>query len=251
MELQRANGWKRIAAWILDIMLLCVLAVGAAWGVSAIIDYDSHYDTYVAALEKYEAQYGVDFDIDQKTYEALTPAEKTKYDTAHEALNSDEEALRAYSILTTSPLMIVTSGILAATLILEFIVPLIFKNGQTLGKKCFSLAVVRIDSVQINPLQLFARTLLGKFTIGRMVPLYLLMMSFSGALGIVGLAVIVMVLILQIACIAIGPNRAAIHDRLAGTVVVDFVSQKIFETTEERIAYANLLHEEQVKRQDY
>ena len=63
--------------------------------------------------------------------------------------------------------------------------------------------------------------------------------------------VLLALLVAQVLCVALGQNRATIHDRLAGTVVVDIASQKIFETTEDLIAYTKRIHAERAKRQDY
>ncbi|MBQ7817315.1 MAG: RDD family protein [Oscillospiraceae bacterium] len=251
MDLQRGNSWKRIAAWILDLMLLCVLAVGSAYGVSAIADYDGYDQKLQAAYDHYEEQYGITFDVGQTTYEAMTPEEKANYDAAYEALIADEEAIRAYNMVVNLSLLTTSLGILIATLVLEFIVPLLLKNGQTIGKKCFSLGVVRIDGVKITPLQLFARTLLGKYTLETMVPVYIVLMLLWGAMGITGTLILLLLLVVQVVCVAVGQNRATIHDRLAGTVVVDISSQKVFETTDDLIAYTKRIHAEQVKKQDY
>ncbi|MBQ8769040.1 MAG: RDD family protein [Oscillospiraceae bacterium] len=251
MDLQRANSWKRIAAWILDLMLLCVLAVGTAYGVSVITGYDAYDQKLQAAYDHYEEQYGVTFDVDQATYEAMTQEEKANYDAAYDALIADEEAMYSYNMLVNLSMLMTTLGILVATLVLEFAVPLVLKNGQTIGKKCFSLGVMRIDGVKISPLQLFARTLLGKFTIETMVPVFIVMMILWGSMGITGTVVLLALLVVQVICVAVGGNRAAIHDRLAGTVVVDISSQKIFETADERIAYINRIQEEKAKKQDY
>lgn len=255
MDLQRANTWKRIAAWILDLMLLCVLTVGAAFGISKALNYDGYYQTVQSAYDGYEAQYGIELGIDQATYEAMSPEEKEYYDSALEeiekALNADEEVARAYNMVVNLSVLMVTLGILAATLILELIVPMLLKNGQTIGKKCFSLCLVRIDGVKLTNLQLFARTILGKYTIERMVPVYIIMMLLWGSVGLTGTLIVLMLLVTQIICVAVGQNRAAIHDRLAGTVVVDMASQQIFETTQDRIDYLNRIQEERAKRQDY
>ena len=54
MELQRANTWKRISAWLLDIILLAMLAVGLAWTLSVLLGYDGQ----AAKLEAvYESEY--------------------------------------------------------------------------------------------------------------------------------------------------------------------------------------------------
>ncbi len=251
MELQKANSWKRIAAWVLDIMMLCVLTVGAVYLLSAVLGFDAYDEKLQNAYDSYETQYGVTFSIDQQTYEAMTQAERDNYDAAYDALIVDEDAMYAYNMVVNLSMLMITLGILLAMLILEFILPLILKNGQTLGKKCFSLGVVRIDGVKMNTLQLFARTILGKYTIGTMIPVYTAMMLFWGTIDAAGLLLLAALLIAQLICVAVTRNNSAIHDLLAGTVVVDISSQKIFESTDDLIAYTKRIHAEQARQQDY
>ena len=255
MDLQRANTWKRIAAWVLDLMLLGVLAVGSAWGLAVALNYDGYAQTVQAAYDRYELQYGIELDMDQATYDAMTPEEQTAYqetlDKIEEALNADEEVKHAYNMVVNLLLLIVSSGILVATLVLELIILLILKNGQTIGKKCFSLCVVRIDGVKVNNMQMFARTVLGKYTIEKMIPVYIIIMLLWGTMGLTGTLMLLILLVTQIICVAVGQNRAAIHDRLAGTVVVDIASQQIFDSTEDRIAYIKQIHEDQARKQTY
>ena len=250
MDLQRASSWKRIAAWVLDLMLLAVLTVGVAFGLSAALGYDSYDQQLEAAYDRYEQEYGIVFDIDQATYEAMTETERENYDTAYDALIKDTDAMYAYNMLINLSLVIITLSVLVAYLVLEFAVPLLLKNGQTVGKKGFSLGVVRIDSVKATPVQMFTRTVLGKFAVETMIPVYVLLMLFWGTMGLGGTVALLLLVIIQIVCIAIGQNRLTIHDRLAGTVVVDISSQKIFENTEALIAYTKRIHAEQVKRQN-
>lgn len=251
MELQKANGWKRIAAWILDIILLCILTVGAVYLLSAVVGFDAYDAKLQAAYDSYESQYGVTFSIDQQTYEAMTDAERENYNAAYDALIADEEAMYAYNMVVNLSLLLVTLGILLATLILEFIIPLLLKNGQTVGKKCFSLGIVRIDGVKMNTLQLFARTILGKYTIGTMIPVYIAMMLFWGSLDAIGLVLLAALVIAQAICVAVTRNNSTIHDLLAGTVVVDISSQQVFESTEDLIAYTKRIHAERAQRQEY
>lgn len=44
MELQRANMWKRISAWLFDAILLGMLSVGCAFLLSVILGYDAIHD---------------------------------------------------------------------------------------------------------------------------------------------------------------------------------------------------------------
>lgn len=251
MELQKASGWKRTAAWVLDLMLLCVLAVGAAYLLSAVLGYDAYDQKLQAAYDQYETQYGITFNIDETAYQAMTEAERANYDAAYDALIADEAAMQAYNMVVNLSLLMTTLGILLAMLVLEFAVPLALKNGQTVGKKCFSLGVVRTDGVRMNSLQLFARTVLGKYTIETMIPVYVVLMLFWGSMNAVGTLLLLALLIAQVLCVAITHTNSAIHDLLAGTVVVDISSQKVFETTEDLIAYTKRIHAERAQRQEY
>lgn len=250
MDLQKASSWKRIAAWILDIILLCVLAVGAAYLLSGVLGYDAYDQKLQAAYDRYEKQYGVTFHIDQTDYEAMTDAERANFDAAYDALNADTEAIHAYNMIVNLSLLLTTLGILLAMLVLEFAVPLMLKNGQTIGKKCFSLGVVRTDGVKMNTLQLFTRTFLGKYTIETMIPVYIVQMLFWGSMDATGFLLLAL-LIAQVICIAVTRTNSAIHDLLAGTVVVDIASQKVFESTQDLIDYTKRIHAERAQRQDY
>ena len=93
--LQKASFSKRIAAWMFDSILTAILAVGIGLMLSVLLGYDQHSNALNAAYEKYETQYGVNFEITAQEYEAMTQAEKDNYDAAYEALIADKEAMYA------------------------------------------------------------------------------------------------------------------------------------------------------------
>ena len=250
-DLQKASLWKRIAAWMLDAILLGIVAVGCAYGLSAALGYDGYNTAVEEAYSKYESEYGIVFDIDAETYEQMTEQELENYQKAYEALISDEETMHAYNMVINLALLITTGGILAGTLLLDFAVPLIFKNGVTVGKKVFGLGLVRADCVKISTMQLFVRALIGKFTVETMIPVYLVLMIFGGMMDITGTIVICGIGITQVVLYCVTRNNTVIHDAFAGTVVVDLASQRIFDSTDELIEYEKKLHAEQVARQDY
>lgn len=250
-DLQKASMWKRIAAWMFDGILVCILAVGFGFLLSAVLGYDGYSETLDAAYAGYEAEYGVVFDITQEEYQALTETQRQNYDAAYDALVADHEAMYAYNMMLNLTLVIITIGLLLAIVVWELILPLILGNGQTLGKKIFSLCLIRNDGVQLNTLQLFTRTILGKFTIETMIPVYMLLMLFWGTIDLTGTVIIMALLLGQVLCIALTRTRSALHDLLAGTVVVDFSSQMIFRTTEDLIAYQKKVAAERAARQTY
>lgn len=251
VDLQKAGIWKRIAAWMLDAILLVVLAVGMGALVALLLGYDAHSQALTDAYARYETEYGVVLNISQQEYLELTEQQRQQYDTAYNALIADEAVVYAYNMVINQTLLMISLGLLLSTLILEFVIPLWLGNGQTVGKKIFALGVIRTDGVRLTALQLFVRTLLGKFTIEIMLPVYLAIMAFFGIMGLPGTLVLAFLVLAQVILLAATANHAVIHDLLAGTVVVDIASQQIFKSTDDLIAYTKRIHAEQAARQDY
>ncbi|MBQ7376541.1 MAG: RDD family protein [Clostridia bacterium] len=242
---------KRISAFILDVILLAVAITGFAFFLSAVTGFDSYNEKFNEIEASYAQQYGVDFGMTYEEYEALSEEQKKNYELASEALSKDAEANRAYGMIVNLTLVITSISILLGYLLLEFTVPLIFKNGQTLGKKIFGIALMRNDGVKINTVMLFVRTVLGKYTIETMVPVLVIIMTFFGNAGIIGLAVLLLIGILEIVMLCTTKTRSCIHDVLAYTVAVDMQSQMIFGSVEELLEYKKKLHAEVVADSDY
>ena len=250
-DLQKASMWKRISAFLFDGIILAVLAVALASVLSMATGYDRQSQALEEHYDRYEAQYGVTFQITGEEYAAMSPEQQAQYDAAYHALISDEEVLYVYNVVINLTMTITTLGILLAFLILEFAVPLLLGNGQTLGKKIFALAVVRTDTVRMNNMQLFTRTVLGKFTIETMIPVYVMIMIFFNSVGIFGTFLLLVLLIIQAVLLIVTRENRVLHDLLAGTVVVDYPSQRIFRSTEELIEYTKKVHAERAARQPY
>lgn len=250
-DLQRANFWKRISAYLLDAILLLMLAVGIFGLLSWVFGYQSYADEIQAGYDKYAAEYGIDADISAEDYDALPEEEKQKYIDASEAMQKDERLNYAYMMFMNLTLLITTFSILLSYLLLEFVVPLLFKNGQTIGKKVFALGVMHTNSVRVSPVALFVRSILGKYTIETMVPVLLIIRMIFGSGGILGLIIMLILAIMQIVFLATTKGRLAIHDMLSSTVVVDLPSQRIFNSADELIEYKKRLHAERAEKADY
>ena len=250
-EIQRADFWKRISAFLFDLILIGIIVVGAAAALSAIFGYSDYVKIAEDVEAEYVEKYGLDPDITDEEYNALTDEQKAPYIACDEARQKDERLIIAYNIMINLALLITSLSILIGYLIMEFAVPLFFKNGQTLGKKAFGLAVVHSNGVRMRGQAHFVRSVIGKCVIEAMVPAYLVIMTVFGNLGFVGLAVIVLLLILEIVVLATTRTRSAIHDLIADTVVVDMASQMIFESADELVAYKARIHEEEVNKKEY
>ena len=136
-------------------------------------------------------------------------------------------------------------------LVLEFFVPLIFGNGQTVGKKIFAIGVMQQNHVRITPTQLFVRSILGKCTVETMVPMLIALMIFIGSLGAVGTGVLIVMLIMQIVMMIATKTNSTIHDVLSATVVVDMHSQMIFDSAEKLLEYKKQRAEEAAASMKY
>lgn len=250
-ELQKASMWKRISAAMFDMILLCIVIVGAAYLLSVVTGYDAHSQTVSAAYERYEQQYGVTFELTQEQYDALGEEELALYNEAYQALCLDETAMYAYNMLVNLTLMISSISILVGFLLMELAVPLLLGNGQTLGKKIFGIALMRTDEIRVGAPLLFIRTVLGKYTVETMIPVLLCVMIYFNMAGLDAVLVLGAILLLQIILVIATKTNSFVHDLLAKTVAVDFASQRIFNNEQELLDYKKKLHAEHAARQEY
>ncbi len=247
LDVQKGNIWKRISALLLDLITVSIAAVLFAVLFSLIFDYDGKLDAYEEIRTSIEEEYDITFATTEQEYNAFDAELKARYDAAYDALNANDEAVRLYLLLNNVAVLIVTFSLLLAILIFEFILPLILKHGRTLGKRVFGLAVMRNNFVKVSGPVMFIRAILGKYAIETMIPAFILIMFVFGKADILMMILLALVPIVNIVLIIATKNNCPIHDLIAMTVVVDFESQKIFETEEEMIAYKTAKHEEAVR----
>lgn len=251
-DIQKAGLLKRFSAFLLDFILLCVLTCGFAFLMAWITDIDGYTDTFQSYCDKYEADYGVDFDISAEDYEKLTDAQKDVYQKAYSAMFSENpEVVRAYNMSVALPMLITTISVLLSYFVFEFIIPLCLKNGQTVGKKVFGLGVVFNNSVRLSNFALFVRSILGKYTIETMFPVLLIMLVIYRQMGILAIILVAALFVLQIVLLFATKTRSFIHDILSNTVVVDMQSQMIFDSTQSLLSYKEELHKEEAAKKEY
>lgn len=266
-DVQKASFLKRISALILDFILLLIVATGAALLISVITDYDGHAKNYENKKTFYEEKYSeesvkaehnvtnpefkVDFDISESAYKELTQEEINLINVAYEEFRKDEVVIKEYNLMFSLMLMITSLGIFVAYLILEFILPLILKNGQTVGKKIFGIAVMHTNCVKVNHLAMFARSVLGKYTIETMIPVIMALMIYFGVWGFGGTAILLLYFAVQVVILCVSKNNSCIHDLISGTVAVDLSSQMIFESEEKMLEYKKEQHAKKVEKSVY
>ena len=254
-DLQKASMWKRVSAFLCDIILFAIVTVGLALLLSTILGVDTQQEKMVSICSQYVEEHGLNsfmtkeelegalsISMTEERYNTLTEEQKAAFNEASEALFTNEEYLYAYGMVNQLILLVLTFSILIATLLLEFVVPLLFKNGQTVGKKVFGVAVMRVDGVKVSPVILLVRALLGKYAVETMIPVFVLLSLILGTASIVTLVLLLLLAIAQVALLIFTQANTPLHDMLAGTVTVDFASQMIFDTPEELLEYKKQLH---------
>ena len=250
-DLQRASMWKRISAWLLDAILLCIIATLMAFVLAAVTNYDGYSEQLDARYTYFEEQYGVSRNLTQEQVNAMTDEERANLTAASDAIAADEEALYAYNMMLQLIIIMTSFGILLGYVVLEFAVPMVLGNGQTIGKKVFSLGVMQQNGVRVNGVCMFIRTVLGKYAIETMIPVMMVLMLFFGTIGTVGWIIVGAIGIVQVALLVTTRERCMIHDKLANTVTVDLPSQMIFKTQEDLIAYKEKVAAEKAANQVY
>lgn len=250
-DLQRASMLKRVSAWLLDAILLCIAATLMAFLLSSALNYDSYNERLEARYAHFEAEYGVTRDLTQAQVDAMTPEERANLEAASKAIAEDEEALYAWNMMLQLMILITSFSILLGYIVLDFTVPMVLGNGQTIGKKIFGIGVMRQDGVKVNGVCMFIRTVLGKYAIETMIPVMMLLMLFFGTIGTLGWIIVGAIGIIQIALLATTKERCMIHDKLANTVTVDIASQMIFNTPEALTAYKQKVAAEKAASQPY
>lgn len=250
-DLQKASILKRFSAYLIDFILMIILITGVAWATSEIIGFSNYTAELESIIDTYEQEFGLNFSITNEEYQNMTDAEKEYFNNSYNEVIKDER----YSYLTTmvfySLLTIVSISLLLSHLVLEFIVPLVFKNGQTVGKKIFSIAVMRTDSVRVSPVIMFMRAIIGKYTLETMIPAIIVIMILFGVATYVTIAVLLLIFLFQIILLIATKTNSCIHDILSSTVVVDLQSQMIFDSVEAKQEYLRRIHEEEAKNAKY
>lgn len=263
-DLQKASVMKRFMAFLLDFILVIILITGFMWIFSTISGYDSYSNKLSSQMAEIEQKHGIpeitkEYEIDIDRYASLSEDERNKYpetvrtslENCIKEINSNLEISQTYIMIMSLTITSISLSIFFSVLIAEFIIPLFLKNGQTVGKKIFSIAVMRIDGVKVTPVIMFVRSILGKYTVEIMIPVIILLMAFFGVASIVTLGVVALIVLFEIGLVIFTKTNSLIHDVLSSTVTVDLASQMIFDSPEAKQEYQLRIHQEDAKNANY
>ena len=249
LEFYKAKPIKRLAAYVIDLILLLAITVGVVVGMFSTMGYAAYEEQFDMYCQKYGQQFGVDLSASRADQAELPEAELEKYSAAWEALNADEQAMDAVKQKLRIELLAATVGFFVAYVILEVMIPLIFKNGQTVGKKLMGLCVMHKYHVRVGVMQIIYRTILGKYFIETIIPVIMLILSDYGVLGTTASLVLAIIAMTQGFIVLMSQANCGIHDKLFHTVVADFNEQHIFDTLDERITFEEAYEKEMAERE--
>lgn len=225
LEIKKAGLVKRGIAALVDLILIAALCIGVGFVVSPMTNYDEKMQEYEELIDEYTEKYGIDTELTQEQFDKMTEEERDAYnkrvEEANAALNEDEDALELRYDIIVLFLFNVTVGILVAYLALDFAVPLLFGNGQTIGKKLFGIGIVSFSGNRINIIQLLVNSGI------KGVSLWLVPAMYCFALMDLGVSVvhvryaIALLCLINIICFLATKNRLWLHNAISRTVCAD------------------------------
>lgn len=263
-EIRRAKVFKRIAAFIFDALIFLILWSGIfILSETLSTGYQATTKIYAEKCFEHNLSHEIELEDGTKGYQVWTLTDFLKSEYAptncripedsdmskleisedcsksyddfmaknNEAFGKDKEAIKAYSDLLIYRLSFYSIATLLSILILNFAVPMLFKNGQTIGKKIIHIAVLSNNGIRIKNWQIFARAVLGVFAI-EIMP-FMLYLAAPGAFGY-AFTLAAIVGIINLFLFVLTKNRTMIHDFIAGSIVIDLDTTVVIGSLEER-----------------
>ncbi len=222
--------FRRILAFFLDLVLFLVLFTGACILSSSIIGLQ---DSQNQLNEKY-IEHNVYVLNENNEYEFCVDKDgSTTCKIAWENFNKDEVACELYDSIAVKTTYVAALGIFISELILEFFVPVLLKNGRTVGMFCIGLGLIDNRGIKVTTLQLFMRFLFGKFIVVSMLPLFLFMYHFFGLFPGYGLILSLLIIVINALMKLFTPNRIGFVDAIGKTYMVENDQQIYVDTLEE------------------
>ncbi len=223
----------RIAAFVLDFILFLVLLTGVLFLLMKIFNFDYYYN--ILDDEYKRIGYKI-YDEASKSYHYISENAPNFNEVIEKYKNS--EIIKEYSYkVNRLVLNVPIISIFISMLVFELIIPLIFRNGQTIGMKCFHIALLSKSNIKIKPIQVFIRFLFGKTILMAIIPYMCLFYSlFNATGGLFGTIIIALIYIINIVLLFKG-NHASLSDVIASVYPVDS-QQTIFYDNEEELKNA-------------
>lgn len=218
---------KRLASLVLDYILIIIIFTGVLYLLSAIFKYDDLNQT----VDNYYLQYGV-LVKDEAGNNVFCNIETESCKTAINNLTADTNYIKANSDLMRYMYFAPIAAIFVATLIIDLIFPLCFKNHQTVGMKIFNLSFLSKNEIRITKLQLFIRFLFGRFIFNGVIPVFAVSYFILGN-PTMSIIILAMWLIANIIVYFYSKQITFVSNSIASVMVVDTAEQIFFDKIED------------------
>ena len=150
------------------------------------------------------------------------------YDDAYKHLFDQSKVVSLDNSIDNARWLSYLPAILVSPLIFNFIIPLLFPKGKSIGKLLLGTSVVSTDGFVASK---------GKLAIhyGLITVCYAMLAIRNYLIAFIAFQLVMLVFF---SSVALSGNMQGLHDGLAGTVVVDDKQSKVFRTIENRAHYA-------------
>lgn len=241
----KANMINRVAAFFLDFVLFVILVTGSLFITAKIANFDSHNDILheqyrEIGYEKFNEETNEWYYISEDDENFNIVIEKYK---KNEIIQKEESYINSFVL--NAPLLC----IFIAMFIVEILLPLIFKNGQTLGMKCLKVAFISNNQIAVKPLQVFIRGLFGKIVLMGLIPFMGLFFAFFNPNGgLSGTLIIVLIYGIHFVMLFASKNKSSLSDMIGQMYAVDY-NQTIFYKNIEELNKAKEMEDKTISTQ--
>lgn len=193
-------------------------------------DEKGNFDTSKIGIPKSER-----YSSDKGTVVKLTDTDiaskyKVIYEAAYRNLENQSFFLEVANPYYMGFAISASASLLVGGAIIYLLFPVIFKNGQTIGKKILKLGLANYEGYKFKNHQLLMRFM--PYTVCTLA----IMLPFWSSTTIIGIVILILLLV-SFALMMASPKRAALHDFCARSIVIDRKTSIIFENFVEEEEY--------------
>lgn len=226
--------YKRVVALLVDIIVCIQFFNFFQMIINPIFDSLFHYQDVLVEYHDKMVEHGLGYyDINDETevkiyidYEIGEKISQEEFNEALEKFKNDSRAMEVLNKVNTLS-MIGTAVTLFLAIIPNYLLfPLIFKNGQTLGKKLMKIAIVDKDGCRVKFSSLILRNIVGLYLFDLLVSYFFMLIINIPIIAIISL---LMGLFTK--------NKRTVHDLVANTYVVDEELSIIYFSLEDKEAF--------------
>jgi uncharacterized RDD family membrane protein YckC len=219
MSIIKAKIGKRILAGVIDQILLFIITFALFYYPMKSL-YSDVFDVPAMREENYELmeEYGLVYEDDSGEYQ-LTKDGSDASSEAYQNYLADQRYIDLKSKENTLVFIEMTSSLFISETVLFLIIPLLLRNGQTLGKKMVGIILVDDNYIKVKFLNVFLR--------------YITILVLGSILSLLTYGI---PLFLTFILMLVSKDNRTIHDYLSATRVIE-KEQLHFASPQERIDY--------------